>query len=406
MPLYNYKGYDIKTGDRRKGTVEAESLKAARQKLKQKDRIITSSLKEQASSQGKGINFSIGGGRVKLEDVASMTRQFATLMQAHVPLDESLKALEQQVDQQKLRETLVNVKEMVSEGKSLGEAVSKHPLVFNKLYLNMVNAGEASGTLGLVLERLSEFQEYQIKVRGQIFGALSYPLLMILAALGIIAYLFVSVVPKLQKVFKSLKVELPGFTQALIAISEFVQNQWYIVIIVIGVGVFIFKQWVSKDKGKLIFDKWLLGLPLFGPLIMRINVSKFTKTLATLLNSGVPIIKALDITANIVGNKVLSDVIESSKVSVQEGNSLGVTIEKSQAFPPLVSHMIKTGEKTGDMEKMLMHLSDAYDQEVERKINSMISLIEPLMIIVLGLIVVVVVAGMMVPMLSVMNQMR
>jgi general secretion pathway protein F len=229
---------------------------------------------------------------------------------------------------------------------------------------------------------------------------------MIFIALGVVVYLFVSVVPKLQKVFSSLRVELPPFTKMLIAISEGLQAYWWAFSVVVLLGYLLFRRWAATEKGRSSLDAWLLTLPVFGPVILRLNVSKFTKTLATLLASGVPIIRALEITSNIVGNKILSDVIVTSKTAVQEGNSLGQTIERSGVFPPLVSHMIKTGEKTGELEKMLVHLADAYDQEVERKINTMISLIEPLMIVVLGGIVVVVVAGMMVPMLSVMNQVR
>ncbi len=227
---------------------------------------------------------------------------------------------------------------------------------------------------------------------------------MIFASFGIIVYLFVSVVPKLQKVFTSLKVPLPWYTQSLIGISEFLQSRWYIVIVIGGAIYYMAQAWYRTDAGKQAFDSFSLKVPVFGPIVLRTNVSKFTKTLSTLLGSGVPIITALEITRNVIGNKPISDAVAEAKQKVQEGESLAVTIEKSKRFPPLVVHMIRTGEKTGELEQMLKHVADAYDAEVERKIDSMISMIEPLMIIVMGGVVAVVVIAMLVPMLSIMGK--
>ncbi|MBP6218106.1 MAG: type II secretion system F family protein [Oligoflexales bacterium] len=407
MPIYLYKGYDTSSGAARKGKVEAESIKAARQKLKTKEKVIASELKEEVSlakGQTKGFNFFQP--KVKLADMAVMTKQFATLQQASVPLDESLKALTEQVETPVLRNTLSALKDAVSEGKSLGDAMSAFPNTFNRLYVNMVKAGESSGSLGLVLQRLADFQEYQVAVQGQVFGALAYPIIMILASVGIIAYIFISVVPKLQRVFTSMKVTLPWYTKSLIDFSSLLQNRWYLFIAAAMAVYFIFRAWYNSESGRMIFDRYSLKVPIFGPIVLRLNVSKFTKTLSTLLSSGVPIITALEITKNIINNKPIADAIGQAKLSVQEGESLGVTIEKSKLFPPLVTHMIKTGEKTGELEQMLQHVAVAYDAEVERKIETMISLIEPLMIMVMGGIVVVVVVAMLVPMLSIMGQMR
>ena len=406
LPIYVYKGFDKKTGEARKGKLEAESVKAARTKLKVKQSIIPAEIKEELSvTPGESKSF-FSSNKVSLSDLAILTRQFATLQAAQVPLDECLKALTDQVENITLRNTLSAVKDSVSEGKSLADAVQAFPNIFDRLYVNMVKAGEASGHLGLVLERLADFQEYQVAVKGKITSALAYPAIMIFASFAIIVYLFVSVVPKLQKVFSSLKVALPWYTKSLITFSNFLQEYWYLVILGFIVSNFIFKSWYASDAGRLKFDRFSLWVPVFGSIVMRLNVSKFTKTLSTLLGSGVPIISALEITKNIVENKIISDVVEKSKVAVQEGDSLGVTIEKSGEFPALVSHMIKTGEKTGELEKMLQHVADAYDAEVERKIDAMISLIEPLMIIVMGGIVVVVVAALLVPMMSIMSNMR
>lgn len=408
MPLYSYKGVDSATGASRKGTIDAESPKAARQKLKQRSKIMVSEIKEQASlDKMKDTKTKVfARTKVKMEDVSVMTRQFATLQMAHVPLDESLKALTAQVENPVLQQTLAAVKDSVNEGKSLAEACSNFPGVFNRLYINMVRAGESSGTLGLVLQRLSEFIEYQVKIKAQIVGALTYPALMIVASTGIIGYLFISVVPKLTKVFASLKVTIPWYTKVLVNISSALQSYWYLVIIFFFAGSYIFRRWVATTKGRKKWDTFLLSLPLFGPVVLRVSVSRFTKTLSTLLSSGVPIISALEITRNVVSNAVIAEVLDNAKTAVQEGQNLGAVIEKSGKFPPLVVHMIMTGEKTGQLEQMLGHVSVAYDAEVERKIEAMISLIEPLMIIVMGGISVTVVMAMLIPMLSVMNQIR
>ena len=305
-----------------------------------------------------------------------------------------------------LRNTLSAVREGVSEGKSLGVAMGEFPNIFNNLYVNMVKAGEVSGKLDLVLERLADFIEYQVEVKGKISSAMAYPGIMITLSILIIVYLFTSVVPKLQKVFISMKVKLPWYTEIIIDISEFVQHKWYILLGGFAIALLLFRSWYNSENGRRRFDAFSLKVPVFGAILTRVNISKFTKTLSTLLGSGVPIISALEITKNVISNKILSEVVEEAKVAVQEGNTLASVLSKNPVFPPLVSHMITTGEKTGELETMLQHVAKAYDAEVERKIDAMISLIEPAMIVVLGIIVVIIVLALLVPMFSVMGQMR
>lgn len=407
MPLYTYKGYDATNGKSCKGKIEAESPKAARTKLRQRNRVIVSDLKEEASLETVKAKQGIFSSRkVPLQEIAIMTRQFATLTQAHVPLDESLRALTAQVEHIMLRNTMAAIKDQVSEGKSLADALSTFPGVFSKLYINMVRAGESSGALGLVLERLADFLEYQDAVKGKIVSAVSYPAIMITASVSVIAYLMVSVVPKLTKVFANLKVTLPWYTKFVIGVSDFIQQRWYVILVVIGTAFFSFRAYVSSEAGRKKFDIFVLGLPIFGPVLLRINISRFTKTLSTMLTSGVPIVTALEITRNIIGNTAIAEVLETAKIAVQEGRSLGASIEKSEHFPPLVTHMIMTGERTGQLEEMLTHVSKAYDAEVERKISAMIAMIEPLMIIMMAGVTVLVVIAMIVPMLRVMNNIR
>ncbi len=406
MPQYAYTGFDSATGAQKKGKVEADSIKAARQKLRQRDGIIVSTIGEEQVAAKAKTKSRFTSSRVSQQDVAIMTRQFATLQTASVPLDESLRALTQQVENPVLKNALASVKDQISEGKSLADALSAFPGVFDRLYVNMVKAGESSGTLALVLERLADFIEYQVKIRGQIVSAMTYPAVMIVASSSIIAFLFVSVVPKLQKVFVSLKVQLPWYTELLIRTSEFLQSYWWLVGAGLVFAYFAVKYWIGTESGRRKFDEISLKIPVFGPIILRTNVSRFTRTLSTLLNSGVPIIAALEITRNVVPNSVLAGVLDEAKTAVQEGKSLSNTIEKSEQFPPLVTHMIMTGEKTGQLEAMLGHVATAYDAEVERKVSSMIALIEPAMVIVMSGSAGGILAALMIPMLSVMNRVR
>ncbi len=408
MPIFVYKGYEAASGASKRGKIEAESERVARQKLRQKQKIIISEIKEEVATAGKktGAFASLLQPKVKTSELAVMVRQFAVLQQAHVPLDDSLKALVSQVENPVLKNTLAVVKDSVSEGMSLADSSAKFPGVFNRLYVNMVRAGESSGTLGTVLVRLAGFLEYQVQVGRQVVSAVTYPAIMISASSLLVGYLFVSVVPSLAKVFDSLNVTLPWYTRAMIKVSDVITAYWYLVIGVILAAIFLFKRWIDTPKGRKKLDELLLKTPLFGSIILRISVSRFTKTLSTLLSSGVPIIQALDITKNVVTNTVIAEVLEQAKIEVQEGKSLAAVIERSNTFPGLVTHMIATGEATGQLEEMLVHVADAYDAEVQSKITTMISLIEPLMMVVMFGIAGIVIGAMMMPMLSVMTQIR
>ena len=405
MPIYSYKGYDAVSGASLAGKIEADSERNARQKLKGRQKMIVASLKEEVASTSKS-KVMLFQPSVNTQELSVRVRQFAVLQQAHVPLDESLKALVAQVENPVLRNTLAAVKDGVSEGLSLADASAKFPRVFNRLYVNMVRAGESSGNLGTVLERLAGFLEYQVKVGRQVVSAMTYPAIMICASSGLIVFLMVSVVPNLAKVFDNMKVPLPWYTQMLINISEFIQSYWYVIGILLTGAFIAFRMWINKPEGRRKLDQWLIKMPLFGGIVLRISVSRFTKTLSTLLSSGVPIIQALEITKNVVTNTVIADVIEQAKIEVQVGKSLAACIARGGIFPGLVTHMIATGEKTGQLEEMLVHVSNAYDAEVETKITTMISLIEPLMMIVMFSLALVVIGAMMMPMLSIMNQFR
>jgi general secretion pathway protein F len=237
-------------------------------------------------------------------------------------------------------------------------------------------------------------------------SAMMYPAVMALAQVGMITYLLLSLVPKLQKIFSSLKAPLPWYTKLTVGVSQWLQNYWFMIPVFVAGAYFLANRYISSEAGRRKVDEMLLKAPIFGPLVMRMQVSRFTQTLSTLLASGVPIIKALEITKNIITNTVIAEVLENAKISVQEGRSLGATIEKSNRFPPLVTHMIMTGERTGQLEEMLGHVAVAYETEVQRKIEGLISLIEPMMIVAMAGSVGAIVASVIMPMFSIMNQIR
>ncbi|MBF0442590.1 MAG: type II secretion system F family protein, partial [Oligoflexales bacterium] len=267
MPIYSYKGYDSQSGAVLKGKIEADSERTARQKLKQKQKIVIASIKEEKTDVAKAKR-SFFAPKVSLNELSVMVRQFAVLQSAHVPLDESLKALISQVENPVLRNTLAAVKDSVSEGISLADSSAKFPGVFNRLYVNMVRAGESSGTLATVLQRLADFLEYQVKVGRQIISAVTYPAIMISTSTALVAYLFISVVPNLSKVFDSLHVTLPWYTQMLISISNSIKTYWYLIIGSFFAAYFVFTAWIAKEHGRKQFDAFLLGLPIFGSILL------------------------------------------------------------------------------------------------------------------------------------------
>lgn len=401
MPIYLYKGYDAKSGAASKGKIEADSVKQARQLLRSR-KIIPESLKEELEASSSSFTL-FKQKTVSSVDLAIMTRQFATLQSAHVPLDECLKALTEQVENVLLRNTLSSVREGISEGRSLADSLKNFPAIFNKFYINMVRAGEASGKLGLVLERLADFIEYQVAIKNKVSSAMTYPVIMLTISFAVVLFLFTNIIPEITKLFVENKVPIPWMTEAIMVISNAILDYWLIMLGLVLLGVFLFRSWYRSPKGRLQFDRFCLTAPILRDITIRVNVSKFTKTLSTLLSSGVPIITALEITKNIIENKVLSEIIGEAKVAVQEGKTLASVIGKNEFFPPLVSYMIKTGEKTGEIEPMLEHVAEAYDAEVERKIDSMVSLISPIMLVVLGSIVMTVVLAVIVPMLEMAN---
>ncbi|MFP5491873.1 MAG: type II secretion system inner membrane protein GspF [Bacteriovoracia bacterium] len=400
MPIYNYKGLD-RTGKEVKGTLNIDSIISAKQKIRSSG-VMLVDIREQRSQAagGGGSMMARFQGRVTVEDLALMTRQFATLIKAKIPVAEALSALVEQVDNETLRIVMSEVRQKVNEGASLADALGGHPKIFTSVYANMVSAGEASGTLEIVLLRLADFTEGQMKLRNKIKGAMTYPVIMGFFGFLMMNVIFIFVIPKIAKIFVSMKKELPLQTKITIWISDFMQNYWWAVIMAMIGTWYLVKRYIATPKGEAQWHALQLKLPIVGLLIKMINVSRFCSTLATLLNSGVPILTAMTIVKNLVPNVHMKDAIEKARISVSEGATLTGPLIASGHFPALVTHMIRLGEKSGELEPMLKIVSENYEDQVESKIGGLTSVLEPIMMIMLGLGVAFIVFAVVVPMMS------
>ncbi|MFO0592542.1 MAG: type II secretion system inner membrane protein GspF [Polyangiaceae bacterium] len=387
MAVFEYRGILVTSGKPTKGYRDAENAKTLRTALRKDGILLTvaNETKGAAAQDGKKKSlFSFGGRSASPGDVAIMTRQLATLIGAGIPLFESLTALIEQVEQESIRHALTEIREKVREGTSFAKALEAHPGIFPDLYVNMVRAGEASGTLEQVLERLTHFMDAQAKLRGKVTSALAYPILMIIIGVSLISVLMVAVVPNVVSIFQSMNEALPWYTALLIGTSDFLGGYWYILFPSLFVGIFFFRRWTKTPNGKLKWHNFLLKMPIFGKLVQMIAVARFARTLATLLAAGVALLPAMDIVRNVLGNAVLEKVIVEAIGSIREGQSIAEPLKKSGRFPPLVTHMISVGEKSGKLEGMLESVSDAYDAAVEARVQVVTSLLEPLIIVFMG----------------------
>lgn len=404
MPIYSYKGMD-RTGKEVKATINVESIALAKQRVKSMG-IMLIDIKEQKAqgTSGGSSLFSIGGS-VPVEDLAMMTRQLATLIKAKIQIVEALSALTDQVENANLRLVLSDLRQKVNEGASLAKALQDHPKVFNSIYVNMVEAGEASGTLEIVLLRLADFTESQVKLKNKIKGAMTYPVIMGVFGFVMMNVIFIFVIPKIAKIFVSMKKELPFITKVCIAISNFMVNYWWAVIVGIIFTAWAVNKYLHTKNGQSRWHALQLKLPILGPLIKMINVSRFCSTLGTLMNSGVPILTALNIVKNLIPNIHMKDSVEKARISVSEGASLAAPLTQSGHFPALVTHMIKLGERSGELEPMLKIISENYEDQVQSKISGLTSVLEPIMMICLGAAIGFIVFAVVIPMMN-MNTLR
>ncbi len=407
MPNFAYKGIDAK-GKTAGGVIDAESEKAARVKLRKigifPTEVGVEGVKKKGGGGGLSLSRDIDLGKyfqkISGKDLAIMTRQMSTLVGAHIPIVDTLSALIEQSQNPKLKTVLSTVKEQVMQGAKLSDAFAQHPKVFSGIYIAMIGAGEAAGAMEIVLLRLAELTEKQAALKSKIIGALMYPLIMALVGIALMGFLLVYVVPKVTKIFEDTKATLPLPTKVLIAISHTLSSYWYIVIAVVALIAYGFRRWLKTKKGRLMFDKFSLKMPIFGKLFQLVAVSRFARTLSTMLGSGVQLLKAMDIVKNVVENTLLIETIENTRTSVREGESIAEPLKRSGHFPPLVTHMISIGEKTGELEKMLIRVADSYDQQVDNMVGTLTTLLEPLMILVMGGVVSFIVMSILLPILQ------
>jgi general secretion pathway protein F len=402
MPVFAYKALD-QSGKSVEGLKEADSPRTLRTVLRRDGLFLTDVTGEKqsrAASPEVNVRRWVGG-RVKADDVAVATRQLAVLVNAGIPLVEALTALVEQVEHERLKRVLSAVKQRVNEGSSLAEALAQHPKAFSSLYVNMIRAGESSGALDVVLFRLADFTETQARLKAKVLGTLTYPAAMMIIGAVIMGILFTVVIPKITKVFEDTKVVLPWTTRFLIGFSTFVHDWWWALGLLVAAAVYGFLRWLKTPTGRARWDIWVLDAPIFGPLVRQVAVARFSRTLATLLKSGVPLLTAMDIVRNIVGNTRLAAVIEEARESIKEGESIAAPLKRSGEFPPLVYHMIAIGEKSGELEEMLGNVANAYDSQVETKIAALTSLLEPVMIVVMGVAVAFIVFSILMPILQI-----
>ncbi|NUN14898.1 MAG: type II secretion system inner membrane protein GspF [Myxococcales bacterium] len=412
MAIYEYKGVDA-SGKQIKGVLDADSPRILRLQLRKQGVYLTQYVETTSTGkrETKRSNTMEAAGtreveirgafqRIKLMEIAIVTRQMATLVRAGIPVVDSLNACVDQTDNPKLKKVLTQVKTSVNEGAALAGALGEHPKVFNDLYVNMVRAGESSGTLDIVFQRLADFQESQVKLRTKLVGALTYPFIMLLVAFAIVTLMMVFVVPKITEMFEEMGAQLPFVTRMLIGSSELFRTYWWIAAIGIFVFQWRFRKWSKTDNGRRFIDRAMLKLPVFGDLFRMVAVSRFAKTFGTLLASGVPLLTSLEIVKNVVNNVILADVIDSARTAIKEGAGIALPLQKSKEFPPMMTHMIAIGEKTGQLEEMLKNVSDAYETQVDSRVSQLTAVLEPIMIVGMGVGVAFLVFAILMPMLQ------
>lgn len=399
MAVFEYKGID-KNGRNVSGVVDADSPKAARTRLKQQG-IFPSSLTESRSREKNiGSHFHFASNKVGLGDLSIATRQMSTLIGAGIPIVESLKALTEQLDNERLKRVISEVADRVNEGSTLASALKEYPRVFPALFCNMVASGEASGTLDIVLERLSELLESQAELKRKLVAAAVYPALMLFLCFVVVLLLLAYVVPQITEIFDSKKQALPLPTEIVITLSNIVQGYWWAILLVIVGGFFSFRRYANSTKGREKIDRLKLTMPFLGPINIKIATGRIARTLGTMLESGVELLAALAIVRSISGNVILESVIDSAITGVREGRPLATELGRSGIFPKLLTHLVGIGEKTGRLEEMLMRVAKTYESEINAFVSAFTKILEPFLILFLAVVVGGILAAVMLPMLE------
>ncbi len=387
MPAYAYTGLS-KSGKAVKGIENADNVAALKQNLKRIGIFLTAvtetTSQTQGTTGGREIDLSAFFDRISQKVVARNTRLLATLLCAGVTLPESLQALTDQVESRRFKGILSDVANKVNEGSSLADALSRYPDLFLPLYINMVRAGEASGSLETVLLRIADFMDQQEELKGKVTSAMIYPAIMTVLSGGIVIMLMVNVVPQITEMFDGMNAELPWNTKFLIWLSDMLASYWFLIGVGIGGLIWLFRRWRATDIGRATGDTILLKLPIVGDMARKLSVARFARTLATMLASGVQLLQALDIVRSLLGNWVLEKVVATARDNIREGEGIAPALKRSGQFPALVTHMIAVGERSGQLEQMLTDVANAYDREVNIALTRMTAMLEPMMIVLMG----------------------
>jgi type IV pilus assembly protein PilC len=423
MPKYNYVALDAR-GNETKGSLEVATQNEAIGRVKEMGLFptkIAEAEKVQEKQAGKKKARASGGkkrgaldiqikipglgGRVKQKVLTAFTRQLATLVDAGLPLLRGLRVLEKQERNAALKSIIGELALAIEGGSTFSEALAQHPKTFNRLYVNMVKAGELGGVLEVVLKRLAEFAEKAQKIKGKIKAALFYPIAVLIVASGILILLMTFVVPRFKEVFAGMDITMPGFTLFVLAVSDAIRHHILPVMGCVAVAWVLFLLFLKTKAGRLIWDKFKLKMPAIGPVISKIAISRFTRTLGTLVSSGVPILQALTIVKETAGNVVISNAVAKVHESVKEGETITAPLESSAVFPPMVVSMVDVGEQTGALPEMLLRIADNYEEEVDNSVAAMTSLLEPIMIVFLAVVVGSIVIAMFLPLIKMITEM-
>ena len=385
MAVYAWRGINA-SGKEVKGVDDADSPKALRLLLRKQGVLVTQVEAESVAKTRDARNVSLKRllSRVTLTDLALMTRQLSTLLKAGIPLVEALDALIEQIEKDDLRSALTNARDKVNEGVAFHTALQNHSKIFGDLYTNMVAAGEASGNLDQVLARLADVLESQNRLKSKVSSALAYPVVMLIMTFIVVTIMMTLVVPKVTAIFEDFGQVLPWYTRLLMFVSSMFTNYWYLLIALAVASYYGFRRWLRSPEGRKQWDLFVLAAPIFGTLSTKVACARFARTLSTLLKSGVPVLSALEITRNVLVNTELMRVVEEARDAIREGESIAKPLAQSKRFPPIVTHMIAVGERSGELEAMLENVADAYDDQVDAQVQTMASLLEPLMILVMG----------------------
>jgi len=397
MPTYKYSAKDASSRSVA-GKISAENEAAVVDELRKRSLTIISIVPVKESSVMK---MSFSRKKIRQDDLVIFSRQLSTMVDAGIPILQALDALQEQITHEYFHNVIVAVRDDIQLGSSLSASFSKHPKAFDTLFINMVKVGETGGVLATILDRIASYLEKTLKLKRKVKSALIYPAVVVSMAAIITIILLVKVVPTFAAIYESFDAELPGMTQTLIFVSDILKKHLLVAIGSLVTFIFLLTRWYRTDKGRLLIDRFTLRVPVFGPLIRKVAISRFSRTLATLLQTGVPILESLDIVSKSSGNRVIELVVEGVKNNVREGESIATPLVKSGVFPPMVTRMISIGEKSGQLEKMLSKIAEFFDDQVDVAVAGLTSIIEPVIIGFLGIVVGFIVIALFLPIINI-----